>query len=694
MPHLTQAEQKELEQSFRQAADAVNDRRRPADDAAETIVIPTDAISAATDKTIVFPAAASVSPEETVPAAPPSEQAEQPSAQTPVSPAPVSAAPEKLPQAPAAPVRTEAAAPVQAETAAAPSAAIARNRKIAIISICTVAAVLVLSLIIGLSVYFLKTADNGLILDNVYAAGINLGGKTPEEARALLEQADHAYRTKDLVIRFPDGELVLSPSDTKADLDVDALVEQAFGYGRDGSRSQRVKAAAAARLSRYHIDVLSSMTLDTRAIQRAIDGFHDSHATELAQPQISIEGERPTEQPDFSDNNFDPLTQVFQTLTIVMGTPKQEFDTKALYDQVLDAYNHCNFTPIDQSYTVKEAKPVDLDRLVKEYCVAPVDAQMDEKDYSIIPEIYGFGFDQKEAEKLLAGAAFGQTLTLELTYQAPEHTEASLRAAAFKDVLAEYDSIYYLNPPRTKNLELACAAIDGIILYPGQSFSFNDILGERTPEKGYQPAGAYVDGETVDQVGGGICQVASTLYYTALHADLEILERYEHMYTVDYVPLGMDATINWGSLDFRFRNNTDYPILIEANARNSYVTVRLRGTNDKDYYVKMEYEVIEELEAEEVIKEMAPDNEKGYTDGEVIQSGYSGYIVDTYRCKYSTASDALISREYESHSEYDRHNKIIVHIVEPTQPTEQPTEAATEAPTEETQAPTEAPAEP
>ena len=709
-PHLTQAEQKELEQAFRQVTEAANSHRPAAgneDTAAdETVVLPAGEVaaaavsageaSAAADKTATVPAGeASADKTIVIPTERISDAVEKTvvfSAGT-VQEEARAAAPVQEPPAPAAPVAPAAApaprqpapaAPQQPEPPVNPTIARNRNRKIAFISICTVVGVLVLSLVIGLTVYFLQTADNGLILDNVYVAGINLGGQTPEEAKVLLNQAAKIYKTTDLVIRFPDGELTLSPADTQAELNVDALVEQAFAYGRDGSRSQRVKAAAAAKLGKHQITVLDNLTLNTRFLQQAIEGFHDSHATQLTQPQISIEGERPTEQPDFSDNDFDPLTEVFQTLTIVVGTPRQVFDTKALYNEVLDAYNHCDFTPIEQSYTVTPADSVDLDKLVKDYCVAPVDAKMNQKDYSIIPEVYGFGFDQKQAETLLQEAAFGETVTLELTYQAPKDTVASLRAAAFKDVLAEYDSVYYLNPPRTNNLELACAAIDGFILDPGQTFSFNDVLGERTPEKGYLPAGAYADGETVNQVGGGICQVASTLYYTALHADLEILERYEHMFTVDYVPLGMDATINWGTLDFRFRNNTDHPILIEANARNSYVTVRLRGTNDKDYYVKMEYEVIEELEAEEVIREMAPDNEDGYTDGQVIQSGYSGYIVDTYRCKYSTASNALISRDYESHSAYEPHNKIIVSIVEPTEPTEEPTEESTEE-TEETE---------
>ena len=211
----------------------------------------------------------------------------------------------------------------------------------------------------------------------------------------------------------------------------------------------------------------------------------------------------------------------------------------------------------------------------------------------------------------------------------------------------------------------------------------------------------------MDQVGGGICQVASTLYYCTLYADLEILEREEHMYTADYLPLGMDATINWGTLDFCFRNDTDSPIRIEAKTEDGYVSIVLYGTDDKSYYVEMDYLVLEELQWETVEKEMDEDNEKGYTDGEVIQSGWMGYIVDTYKYKYDKETDELISRTFESHSEYSKRDKLVCKINQPTEATTVPptTEAPettvppteTEAPTEtsstSTEAPTEAPAE-
>lgn len=585
-----------------------------------------------------------------------------------------------------------------ASTATAASWNIQRNKKIAIISISVVAAVLVICIGIGIWFYLSSTADDGLILNNVYAAGVNLGGMTPEEAKDALHNAtDRTYAQQELVIELPDATLQLSASDTQAALDIDRLVEDAYQYGRGGSRREWAKAKAAAVLSSYTIDLLPYLTLDTDYIQNAIDQLYTQFSSTLTQPSIEIEGNRPTnmtpetvESSEASEN--DPTKEVYQTLTITMGTPDRTFDADALYDQILDAYNHNEFDPIVVEYTIVEPAKPELESLYKEYCIKPVDAVLDKTDYSISQEVWGYGFNLEDAQALIDEANYGQTVEISLTYIAPAVTKASLEATLFQDTLAEYDTPYYYNPNRTTNLILACQAINGYILKPGETFSFNETLGERTSAKGYQPAGAYVNGETVDQVGGGICQVASTIYYCALYADLEIVERYEHMYSSDYVPLGMDATVNWGTLDFQFRNNTKYPIRIEAYASDGYVHISLIGTDDKSYYVVMDYELIEELHWETVEKEMDADNEKGYKDGDVIQSPYMGYIVDTYKYKYDKETDELISCTYEAHSEYDKRDKLICKIKqEPTVPTtttppttEVPTEAPTEAPTETT----------
>lgn len=575
-----------------------------------------------------------------------------------------------------------------------PSEVIRRNKKIAIISISAVTIVLVLCVCIGVWFYFASTADNGLIMDNTYAAGLNIGGLTPEDAKALLcNAADDTFGKQSLVISLPDATLELSPEDTHVKLDIDLLVADAYQYGREGSRSERVAAMAAAAMSKREINLLSYMTLDTTYIENAINQLLADTSSTLTQPSIKIDGARPTAAIPESEA---AATEVFQTLTVTIGTRGRTFDANAVYDQVLTAYSQNDFSTITVEYTIEEPEKVDLTALIEEYCSDPVDAQLNTEDYTVSDEVWGYGFNTTAAENLLNAAADGEIITLSLTYLAPDMTRTELENTLFQDVLASAETPYYYHPDRTTNLTLACEAINGLIIKPGETFSFNETLGERTAEKGYKPAGAYVNGETVNQVGGGICQVASTLYYCTLYADLEIVEREEHMYTADYLPLGMDATVNWGTLDFCFRNDTDKPIRIDAKTEDGYVYITLYGTDDKDYYVEMDFVILEELQWETVEKEMDEDNEKGYTDGEVIQSGWMGYIVDTYKYKYDKETDEQISCTLESHSEYSKRDKLVCKIKKPTEATTIPptTDAPeTTVPPTETETPTEAPTE-
>ena len=211
---------------------------------------------------------------------------------------------------------------------------------------------------------------------------------------------------------------------------------------------------------------------------------------------------------------------------------------------------------------------------------------------------------------------------------------------------------------------MACEAINGLVLLPGESFSYNDTLGERTKEAGYKEAPSYVGGLTVDTLGGGICQISSTLYYSTLFADLEILERYNHGYVSDYIPKGMDATVTWEGADFRFSNNTNYPIRIEAWRADGYVNVRIIGTDERDYYVKMSYKVRETTPYDTVYEEYPADNPNGYTDGQEIVSPYTGYIVQTYKEKYSKETDELISKDKWTYDTYKKRDQVICKIVD------------------------------
>jgi len=138
--------------------------------------------------------------------------------------------------------------------------------------------------------------------------------------------------------------------------------------------------------------------------------------------------------------------------------------------------------------------------------------------------------------------------------------------------ITEYHE-YLVN--RTINLEIASQTLDGTVVMPGAVFSFNDIIGRATAEKGYRPAKIFIDGREEEGLGGGICQLSSALYNAAAWAGLDIVERHPHSREVDYVPKGRDAATAYGGVDFRFRNTTTLPIFVTALMQNGVLIVAL-----------------------------------------------------------------------------------------------------------------------
>ena len=539
-----------------------------------------------------------------------------------------------------------------------------------IAAICITAAVLLVAIIAGSMFFFLSPRDDGLILPNVMVAGINVGGMSPEEASNVIHlSTDKTYPQKDMIISLPAEEIHLTPADTKVSLDVEAAVEAAYAYGRTGTKAEQREIRKSAENTTHTLDLIPYLTLDNSYVQSVVQALGEKYNSTLTQPTVTITGERPVLEPGKVDENAP-----HQVITLTLGRPESALDTTSLYSKIIDAYSS-NVFSVQLDFEVLQPTQPDLEAIFQEYCVSPTDAVLDTNTYQITPEIYGYGFDIQAAQALLAQAGPGPAVELTLDYLTPEVTAESINATLFQDVLGSCEAYQASNSNRANNLNLACKAINGMILKPGETFSFNNALGERTEAKGYKGAPAYVGGQSVTSIGGGICQVSSSLYYSALLADLEIVERECHIYPSDYVPMGMDATVNWGTLDFKFRNNTNYPIRIEAYASNSgQVNITLYGTDERDYYVKMSYEVVETYSASTVYREMEKDNPDGYRDGDVIQSAHTGYKVNTYKSKYSKADNSLISKEFETVSRYSKRDEIICKIITPEPTIPAPTE--------------------
>lgn len=577
-----------------------------------------------------------------------------------------------------------------------------KGNKVALIGICTVAVVLVIGIIAGVWYLASGSADDGLILSNVTAAGVDLGGMTKKDAKAALHAAtDLTYTQQSMIIELPDATIELSPADTGAALDVDAVVEEAYSYGRTGTKEEQERVRAEALTTAHPIAVLPYLTLDLDYIHNQLTEYGDSFNSEYLDSSVTLEGEMP--ELDASKEAFDPEAEC-QMLVIEMGQPGRYVDIEDLYNQVLDAYSFNTFH-VSMELSEEESYPeaIDLLDLYELYYVEPVDAAMDTETFDVTPEVYGYGFDLETVKAMLEEAEYGDTLEVQMAFIVPDVIGEELSGLLFRDVLASYETEHTKDENRNTNLRLACEAINGVVLQPGDTFDYNTTLGKRTAEKGYKSASAYSGGLTVQSIGGGICQVSSTLYYCTLVADLEIVSRTPHSYVSSYMPMGMDATVSWGGPEFRFKNSTNYPIRIEAEVSDGKVKIKLIGTDEKDYYVKMEYEVISTVKpTTETVEILASDNPNNYYNGQVISTAYTGYTVKTYKCKYDKETDELISRDYDRTSTYKYRNKQIASIVTSltgtTEPTQATTPAETTAPTEattppETTAPTTAPPE-
>ena len=274
---------------------------------------------------------------------------------------------------------------------------------------------------------------------------------------------------------------------------------------------------------------------------------------------------------------------------------------------------------------------------------------------TITPEQIGAEFDVSAAQAAMDAAQPGETITLDAQVEMPAVTAEELQDVLFRDVLGECRTHVSGTSARINNVKLSAAACNGVVLNTGDVFSYNETTGQRTTAKGYQAAPAYVGGETVDEVGGGVCQTSSTIYYACLRANLEITERYAHRYVPAYIDWGMDATVSWGGPDYKFTNNTNYPIKIVATYSGGYLTVKILGTNVDGTYVKMTNEVLSKTPWETVYKDdptLPAGTEK------VTTTPYTGYKVKSYRNVYS-ADGKLISSTYEATSDYKVRNKVI-----------------------------------
>ena len=514
-----------------------------------------------------------------------------------------------------------------------------------------------------------KTID-----DYVTVAGVDISGMNRKDAISVVDtQLGDKYANQTLVFTIGEQTIELSPAVSGAKLNAEKLVDDILDGNIDNNQ----------------VDLIPYLNLNEASIRAALEAVVTTNSEEATPTTYEVSGSY-----DLTTGESD------MQITFLVGKAGKNTDMDTLYNAVLEAYRAANFNVSYNPEKTSIALP-DLQAILKEYGAEPVDASIDPKTNKLIPHAYGASFDVEEVTQKLNNAAPNSTVVIPFEILKPNKTSDSLGGALFQDVLGTYTAKSGSQPnTRDVNLALSCEKINGIVLNPGELFDYNATLGERTGAGGWKKADGYENGATVSVYGGGICQASSSLYYCALIADLEIVSRTNHSYVSSYMPVGMDATVSWGGPELRIRNNTEFPIRIDATAQGGTVTVSIMGTDTKDYYVEMEYEVLGYYPFSTVEKKMTKKEAGGRADGSQLQSGYTGQKVVTYKCKYDKITKELISREEEAVSNYKKRDRVIVKIVDstttadPTTPTKPNTTTPTTPSTNPTEAPTTQPTTP
>ena len=346
-------------------------------------------------------------------------------------------------------------------------------------------------------------------------------------------------------------------------------------------------------------------------------------------------------------------------LYITKPADGEKLDAAALESALRQQLDSRDLSPVACTYTQRAAQPLDIQALHDEISGTMAAAICDKSTGKPTQSRVGVQFDVAAVQAQLDAAAPGAEFLADAQVQFPPAATEELEQAMFRDVIGTCTTTCAGPWGRRQNIKLAAAAINGRIYNPGEEFWYNATVGQRTEARGFQPAAAYSGGKTVTSIGGGICQVSSTLYYATLMADLKIVLRYAHMFDPGYMPVtGCDATVSWGGPDFAFRNSTDYPIKITTsyNDETNQLTITLLGTKTDDHYVEMTNQFLSYSERKTVYQEsesIAP----GTT--EVEQYGHNGYAVQTYRNVYA-GDGTLLRSTKEAYSDYDRADKIIL----------------------------------
>lgn len=496
----------------------------------------------------------------------------------------------------------------------------------------------IFAILVGIlsTVFALINRDNETIFSGISVQGIDVSNLTIDEAKKKVSSIIGNHISEEISLQHNDFQTVILPEQFGVSFDVDSAVEQAYYIGKSDNLIKNNYTILSLLLKNYNIS--PSINYDEDLLNSLIDSINAQLPDRVVNPGYSIDG---------------------TNLVITSGKDGILISSSDLKDEILSFLNDISSKNETINIPVNNvgAEPINLDAIYKDIFKLPVDASYTINPYVVYPSSNGldFAISMEDAKAIISNQQDEYTIPLKITY--PNVTTNQIGNEAFPDLLSQFSTSFTSSGyNRSNNIILSSAKLNGLVLMPGEEFSYNQAVGQRTKAAGFRKAGAYSNGKVVQEVGGGICQVSSTLYNAVLYANLEIVERTNHYFNPGYVKAGLDATVSWGGPDFRFKNNRNYPIRIVTDTSDKKLKVYIYGLKtDDDCTVVLDPRYISSVPYKTTYQK-DPSLATGET--RVISSGSNGCKTATYKYVYDK-NGTLISSECISRDTYSPHNKVV-----------------------------------
>lgn len=493
---------------------------------------------------------------------------------------------------------------------------------------------LLLLLLLLSTIFALCHIQTNTITSGISINGIDVSNLTKEEAIKKVSSAIQEKLEKPITLKHGEYETTVFAQQFDVTFDAVKAVDLAYKIGRDGNIFENNFTILAALFSKT--DIGPNFSYSDETLDSLIKEIETNLPDRMVEPSYYVDGNQ---------------------LVITKGINGVEINSSELKAQIIYCLNNLDCaTFITIPVVSKTAKTIDINTIHSEIYKAAQDAYYTTNPYVVHPHVNGVDFAISVEEAIAMLAEDKESYTIALKVLSPKVTTNQIGTEAFPDLLASFSTTYSTsNANRSTNIRLASSKINGTVIMPGETFSYNQVVGKRTAAAGFKSAAVYSNGEVTTGIGGGICQVSSTLYNAVLYANLDIVERTNHGFNPGYVKAGRDATVSWGGPDFKFKNNRNYPIKIVCSGSGGKIYFQIFGlkTND-DYEVEIQSSVIQSIAFKTVYQ-----NDSSLAKGKtkVIQNGSNGCKTQTY--KILKKNGAVVSKTLLSKDTYNPHNKIV-----------------------------------